>query len=79
MPKPVALYELAAMTAEARAQLLRRTEADLGPFIERVGPIIEAVRTEGDVALARFARELDKAPVEPDDIKATEADFDAAF
>ena len=79
MPSPVALYELAAMTPEARARLLRRTESDLDPFIERVRPIIEAVRTEGDVALARFARELDKSPVQPDDIRATDADFEAAF
>jgi histidinol dehydrogenase len=83
MPTPaaskVAFHDLAALSAEQRAQLLRRTESDLELFIERVRPIIEAVRTEGDVALARYARELDKSPVTPDAIASTEADFDAAF
>jgi histidinol dehydrogenase len=79
MPASIAFHELAAMTPEARAALLRRTEADLEPFIERVKPIIEAVRTEGDAALARFARALDNSPVEVDRIAATTADFDAAF
>ncbi len=78
-PASVALHELAALSAEERARLLRRTEADLEPFIERVRPIIEAVRTEGDRALARFARELDGAPVEPDAIAADEADFETAL
>jgi histidinol dehydrogenase len=37
------------------------------------------VRDEGDAALARFARDFDKAPVDPGAIAATPADFDAAF
>ena len=45
--------------------LLRRSETDLSGFIEKVEPIIEAVRTEGDKALVRFAREFDKADLEP--------------
>ncbi|MBX6323526.1 MAG: histidinol dehydrogenase, partial [Rhodospirillaceae bacterium] len=77
-PASVAFHDLAVLSAEERARLLRRTEADLEPYIERVRPIIEAVRDEGDRALARFARELDGAPVEPDQIAATEADFEAA-
>ena len=44
-----------------------------------VRPIIEAVRLEGDVALARFAREFDKAEVDPDAIAATPREFDEAF
>ena len=43
---------------------LVRSEADLRPIIERVKPIIAAVKAvKGDEALARFcARDLDKAP-----------------
>jgi histidinol dehydrogenase len=75
----VNLHDLARLGAEARANLLKRSEADLGSFLERVKPIIAAVKEEGDVALARFANEFDKSPVKPGEIAATRADFDAAF
>ncbi|MCR4266114.1 histidinol dehydrogenase [Nitratireductor sp. ZSWI3] len=79
MSKRVAWHELSKLSDAQRKVLLTRTEDDLTHFLENVAPIIEAVRLEGDVALARFARRFDKAPVEPDEIAATEADFDAAF
>ena len=78
MPE-ISVHTLADLTAGARAALLQRAESDLGPFLAKVGPIIEAVRTEGDEALARFGRDFDKAAVRADAIAATEADFDAAF
>jgi len=71
----ISFYDLSTMTRTARDQLLRRSEADLSEFEEKVKPIIWAVRTEGDEAVARFARQFDKAPVEADTIAATEADF----
>lgn len=73
------LHELATLDAAGRAALLKRSETDLSGFIDKVRPIIEAVRTEGDAALARFARDFDKANLSPDRIKATEAEFDEAF
>ncbi|WAC28648.1 histidinol dehydrogenase [Ancylobacter sp. SL191] len=73
------LHELATLDATGRAALLKRSETDLSGFIDKVRPIIEAVRTEGDAALARFARDFDKANLSPDRIKATEAEFDEAF
>ena len=79
MPRDVSLHDLSTLSAAQRAQLLVRSEADLGPIIEKVKPIIAAVKAEGDEALARFAREFDKAPVTADRIAATPADFIAAF
>ena len=79
MTNPVALHELSQLSPAERTELLTRSEADLGPFIEKVRPIIEAVRTEGDAAIARFARDFDKAPVDADHLMATEAEFDQAF
>lgn len=79
MPKDVNLHILSELTAEKRHLLLQRTEADLSPFVEKVRPIIERVRSEGDAALSHFARELDKSPVDPDAIAATPEDFDQAF
>lgn len=75
----VSFYDYASLSAEGRAALLKRSEADLSGVIEKVKPIIEAVRSEGDVALARFARDFDKSNVTEDQIKVTPAEFDAAF
>jgi len=77
--RPIAFHDLATLSAEARSGLMQRAEADLGPFLDRVRPIVEAVRDEGDAALARFAREFDRSSLDPHAIAATEADFDAAF
>jgi histidinol dehydrogenase len=79
MSKTVSLHDLSKLSLAQRAQLLVRSEADLGPVIEKVKPIIAAVKAEGDEALARFAREFDKAPVTADRIAAAPADFDKAF
>lgn len=75
----VAFHELAGMSAQQRELLLARTEDDLSEFMEKVAPIIEAVRIEGDEAIARFAREFDHADVTADRLAATEENFDAAF
>lgn len=76
----VSFYDYASLDADAKAALLKRSEADLSGVIEKVKPIIEAVRTEGDAALARFARDFDRAEnVSADTLKVTEAEFDAAF
>ena len=78
MATRINLHDLSKLSPGERARLLRRTEADLSSYEEKVKPIIEAVRTEGDEALARFARDFDKASVTAASIAATEADFDAA-
>jgi histidinol dehydrogenase len=78
MSRAVNFIELAKLQPQARAALLQRAETDLTSYLEKVVPIIAAIRNEGDVALAKFAREFDKAPVEADSIAATETDFDNA-
>jgi histidinol dehydrogenase len=78
MAQAINFHRLAELAPARRAELLVRTESDLGPFIEKVRPIVEAVRSEGDTALARFARQFDKAPVDEDRLAATPADFAAA-
>lgn len=76
----VSFYERSNLSDEAYKALMRRSETDLSGFLEKVDPIIEAVRTQGDAALARFGRELDGAKgLSEDAIKATPAEFDAAF
>jgi histidinol dehydrogenase len=69
------LHELAKLTPAQRQRLLTRVEGDLSDFENKVKPIIAAVRAEGDEALARFARDFDKAPVQAGELAATEADY----
>lgn len=78
MTSPINFHDLSKLSAERRQSLLRRTEADLSEFESKVVPIIEAVRAEGDAALARFAQVYDRAPVAQDAIAATPDDFAAA-
>ena len=78
MTKPINWHDLGTLSPEARKRMLARVEGDLSAYEDKVRAIIEAVRVEGDEALARFARDFDKAPVEADEIAATEADFEAA-
>jgi histidinol dehydrogenase len=75
----VSFHELGTLGEAQRDALLNRSETDLSSFVEKVKPIIEAVRTEGDSALVRFAREFDKADLDDRRLKTTEAEFDAAF
>lgn len=79
-PADVTVRRLAGLDPAARAALTRRSEGDLSGFLDKVAPIVEAVRTEGDAALVRFGREFDGAEgLTADGLKATEAEFDAAF
>ena len=78
MPAAVNLFELAQLDAEGRAALMRRTEADLGPYREPVARIVEAVRSEGDAAVARFGREFDGAELAPDRLRASPEEFEEA-
>jgi len=78
MSLTVNLFELATLSKAERTRLLNRTETDLTPYESKVRTIIDAVRKDGDEALARFAREFDRAPVDAASLAATPADFDAA-
>lgn len=76
----VSFHKLSQLNEAEYAGLLQRSESDLSFFTEKVQPIIEAVRTEGDAALVRFGQEFDGAKgLTIDKLKATEAEFDAAF
>jgi histidinol dehydrogenase len=78
MPPAINVVTLSELDAGARAALLRRTESDLSPYLDKVKPILAAVKQDGDEALARFARQFDKAPVTAGAIAATADDFAAA-
>ncbi|RWO13670.1 MAG: histidinol dehydrogenase [Mesorhizobium sp.] len=75
----VSFHDLSQLDAASRAALMRRSETDLSGFMEKAAPIIEAVRTEGDAALVRFARDFDKADLDATRLKVSPTEFDAAF
>ena len=79
MSSEIRFLELARLSVAERAKLLERAESDLAPYMEKVRPLVEAVKREGDEALARFAREFDHAPLTADRIAATTADIDRAI
>ena len=75
MTRKTNFHILSQLNAGTRKALLARTETDLSHYIEKVRPILAAVKAEGDVALARFAVQFDKAPVTGKTIAATPSDF----
>lgn len=79
MDRPIALFELAALSREDRDRLLVRSEADLAVYEARVAPIIEEVRRDGDAALVRLAARFDGASLSPEAIRTPEAEFEQAF
>lgn len=78
MSKPISFHDLTDV-AGIPPHLLKRTEADLSFFMDKVDPIIAAVRDEGDAALIRFARAYDGVQVESFSVRAEPSEFDAAF
>ncbi len=78
MSKPISFHDLT-NASEIPAELLKRTEADLSFFMEKVDPIIAAVKEEGDAALIRFAKAFDGVQAETFSVKAEPEEFAAAF
>ena len=76
----VSFHETSQLKAKDYKALLKRSEADLSNFLEKVQPIIEAVRAEGDEALVRFGQQLDgSTPLSKEALKVSEAEFAVAF
>ena len=42
-------HELAKLSPQQRAALMQRADSDIGPFLDKVRPILAAVKAEGDV------------------------------
>jgi histidinol dehydrogenase len=76
----VNFQKLAGLGMAERAALIRRSEADLSFFLDKVQPIIDAVKAEGDAALVRFGRDFDKAEsLTAQTLQVSEAEFEEAF
>ena len=51
MSNPIRFYDLKKLSRTERDALLKRTESDLSKYIESVGPILKAVREEGQCGI----------------------------
>ncbi|WP_274426046.1 histidinol dehydrogenase [Chelativorans sp. YIM 93263] len=71
----VALHVLAELSPDQRAELLVRPEEDLQDYLDKVAPVVDAVRAEGDAAVIRFARKFDGADLDAGSIAAGPEDF----
>ncbi|CAK0769123.1 Histidinol dehydrogenase [Gammaproteobacteria bacterium] len=68
-------FNLAQMSTQEVATLLRRSETDILAFQGTVQPIIEDIRNRGDKALIAHTARLDGAKLADDAIKVTEKEF----
>lgn len=63
-PISMRTFDLSATTSEGRAQLLRRPVLKSDEMIEKVKPIVEAVRVRGDAALLELTAKFDKVQMD---------------
>jgi len=74
----VQFLELAALSDEDRARLLRRAETDIRDLFPLAQGIIDQVRDRGDNAVVEFARRFDAPEFQASMMRATPEDFAAA-
>lgn len=76
----VNVQKLKDLSSAQRASLTSRSEADLSFYVEKSRSIIDAVRQEGDAALVRFGRDLDKAAsLTRETLKVSKEELEEAF
>ncbi len=71
-------YELSTMDTAQRARLLRRAEIQIDDLVERVRPIVEAVRDRGDDALIEFTERFDRVQLGVDQLRVSRAEIEQA-
>ncbi len=71
-------YQLADLTSEQRARLLRRAEVAIDDLLDYVRPIVRAVRERGDQALIEFMERFDSVRLTPDRLRVSVAEIEQA-
>ena len=72
-------YELATMSGDQRARLLRRAETQIDEWSERVRPIVQGVRERGDEALVEFSERFDHVKLTPERLRVTLQEIEQAY
>jgi histidinol dehydrogenase len=71
-------YELSTMDTAQRARLLRRAEIQIDELVERVRPVVEAVRDRGDDALIEFTGRFDRVQLGIEQLRVSRAEIEQA-
>lgn len=72
-------YELSTLDTTQRKRLLRRAEIQIDELVERVRPIIQAVRERGDDALIEFTSRFDHVQLTPERLRVSRAEIEEAY
>ncbi len=72
-------YELATMDVQQRTRLLRRAEIEIDALMERVRPIVQAVRARGDEALVEFSASFDHVELTPAQLRVSREEIEQAY
>jgi len=72
-------YELSSMDATQRVRLVRRAELQINELIERVRPIVQAVRERGDEALVEFTARFDSVQLSSDRLRVSRDEVEEAY
>lgn len=71
-------YELSTLDAAQRQRLLRRAEIQIDELIERVRPIVAAVRERGDEALLEFTEKFDRVTLDASRLRVSREEIEEA-
>src|SRR5579884_3599533 len=71
-------YELATLNTSQKQHLLRRAEIQIDELIERVRPIVHAVRDRGDAALIEFTERFDHVQLTPEQLRVSHQEIEQA-
>lgn len=74
----IRFYELATLDAARRQRLLRRAERQIDELIERVRPIVQAVRERGDEALVELTGRFDHVQLSPAQLRIQPEEIESA-
>ena len=74
----LAILQLDGLGVAERRRLAERGAADLSRATAAVAPVLEAIRTEGDAAIARFLRDVDGVELDPARFRLTADEIAAA-
>lgn len=69
------VYKLNRLTEKQRRRLMARSNRDISEFMEVARRIVEDVRKNGDRAVLKYSRKLDKVPLKADRLRVREEEF----
>jgi histidinol dehydrogenase len=75
----VQFWELSQLSAEQRTKIMRRAETDIRQLLPLAQEVIDHVRVNGDAAVVEYARKFDAPEFQVQALRATPADFEAAY